>query len=181
MTGFSMTLDVGDLGMDALAEGAAAAARPAAQAGAQVFYDKAKANATRLGRVTGNLAASIYQVYSRDNSPKGVAQYHISWNHKKAPHGHLVEYGYVQRYVVYLDKRGQWKTLVRPNMAGRPKPKRNASQAAKDAYYMPLKGGPRLVGAKSFIRTAATPESMRAARNASIDAYWYALQRAGLL
>ena len=181
MAAFSLSLDLGDLGMDKLAEGAEEAARPAAQAGAQVFYDRAKANVAKLGKVTGSLDSSIYQVFSQDNSGKGRAQYHVSWNRKKAPHGHLVEYGHVQRYVVYIDKRGQWKTLVRPDMAGKPRPKRSAPQAVKDAYYVPLKGGPRVVGAKSFIRAAATPEVARAARNAMVDRYWFTLQEKGLL
>lgn len=179
--GFAIGVDLGDLGMDALADGAEAVVRPAAQAGAQVFYNQVRANVGRLGRITGNLARSIYQVYSADNSRPGVAQYHISWNQRKAPHGHLVEFGHVQRYVVYIDKRGQWKTLVRPEMRGKPRPKRSASQAVKDAYYVPLKGGPRIVGAKSFIRAAQTPDITRRARNAMVDAFWYGLEQKGLL
>lgn len=181
MPAFSMRLELADLGMDELAAGAEQATRPAAQAGAQVFYDRAKANVSKLGKVTGNLASSIYQVFSQDNSRAGRAEYHVSWNRKKAPHGHLVEYGHVQRYVTYIDKRGQWKTLVRPEMAGKPRPKRSAPQSVKDAYYVPLKGGPRVVGAKSFIRSAATPEVARAARNAMVDRYWFVLQEKGLL
>ena len=181
MPAFSMRMDLGDLGMDELASGAEAAVRPAAQAGAQVFYDRVKANVAKLGRKTGNLAASIYQVYSQDNSNQQRAQYHISWNHKKAPHGHLVEYGHVQRYVVYIDKRGQWKTLVRPNMKGKPRPKRSAPQSIKDAYYVPLKGGPRIVAPKAFMRPATSPEVVRAARNAMVDKFWFELERKGLL
>src|SRR5205085_5719958 len=41
----------------------------------------------------GALKASIYQVFSKDNSGSGHATYHVSWNAKKAPHGHLVEFG----------------------------------------------------------------------------------------
>ena len=181
MTAFTMTLDLSALGLDELVAGAEEAVRPAAQAGAQVYYDRVKANVAKIGRVSGNLAGSIYQVYSRDNSGKGVAQYHVSWNRRKAPHGHLVEYGHVQRYVTYIDKRGQWRTLVRPEMVGKPKPKRNAPQAMKDAYYVPLKGGPRVVGARSFVRAAKVPAVDRAARNAMIDTYWYTLERKGLL
>lgn len=181
MAAFSMRLDLGDLGMDELADGAQAAARPAAQAGAQVFYDRVKANVGKLGRKTGNLQRSIYQVFSQDNSSLGRAQYHVSWNNKKAPHGHLVEYGHVQRYVVYIDKRGEWKTAVRPQMAGKPRPKRSAPQSVKDAYYVPLKGGPRLVAPKAFLRPATTPEVARAARNAMVDRYWLTLQEKGLL
>lgn len=181
MSAFNIEVDLSQLGMDELADGAEAAARPAAQAGSQVLYDEVKRNVGALGRKTGNLDASIYQVFSRDNSRAGVAQYHVSWNRKKAPHGHLVEFGHLQRYVTYIDKRGQWKTLVRPEMVGKPRPKRSASQAVKDAYYVPLKGGPRLVGARSFVRKAATPGIARRARNAMVDRYWFELERKGLL
>lgn len=181
MSGFRIDVDLGDLGMDQLSDGAEAAARPSAQAGAQVFYDQVKANVRGIGRKTGNLDLSIYQVYSRDNSSKARAEYHISWNRKKAPHGHLVEFGHVQRYVVYIDKRGEWKTAVRPHMRGKPRPKRNAPLAVKDAYYMPLKGGPRIVGAKSFVRSAATPPIQRRARNAMVDRFWWELEQRGLL
>lgn len=179
--GFRIDVDLGDLGMDALADGAEAAVRPSAQAGAQVFYEAVKTNVNAIGKKTGNLAAGIYQVYSKDNSSKVRAQYHVSWNHAKAPHGHLVEFGHVQRYVVYLDKRGQWKTLVRPSMRGKPRPKRNAPLAVKDAYYVPLKGGPRIVGAKSFMRKAMSPQIARSARNAMVDRFWLELERKGLL
>lgn len=181
MSGFHIEVDLGDLRLDALADGAEAAVRPAAQAGAQVFYDRVKANVRGLGRKTGNLERSIYQVYSRDNSGKARAEYHVSWNRKKAPHGHLVEFGHIQRYVVYIDKRGQWKTLVRPSMRGKPKPKRSAPLSVKDAYYVPLKGGPKMVGAKRFIGSAATPSMRRLAQNTMIDSYWFELERRGLL
>jgi hypothetical protein len=181
MSGFRINVDVGDLGMDRIADGAEAAVRPSAQAGAQVFYAAVKTNVGAIGKVTGNLASSIYQVYSRDNSNKARAEYHISWNRKKAPHGHLVEFGHLQRYVVYVDKRGQWRTLVRPHMVGKPKPKRNAPQAVKDAYYMPRKGGPILVGARSFVRKATSPQIVRQARNAMVDRFWWDMEHKGLL
>lgn len=181
MSAFTIEVDLSQLGMDELAEGCEAAARPAAQAGSQVLYDEVKRNVNAIGRKTGRLAAAIYQAYSRDNSRDGVAQYHVSWNYGKAPHGHLVEFGHVQRYVTYIDKRGQWKTLVRPKMVGKRPPKRRDSQAVKDAYYVPLKGGPRMVAARPFIRPAATPAIARRARNAMVDRYWFELERRGLL
>ncbi len=67
--------------------------RPAAQAGAQVFYDQVKQNVNSIPVKTGNLRDSIYQVYSKDKSDENTAVYHISWNRKKAPHGHLIEFG----------------------------------------------------------------------------------------
>jgi hypothetical protein len=89
--------------------------RPAAQAGAEVLYRAVQRNVSALGRKTGNLADSIYQVFSDDNSEEGAAgyrraAYHVSWNHRKAPHGHLVEFGHIQKYKVYLGKDGKWYT-----------------------------------------------------------------------
>ena len=89
------------------------ALRPAAQAGAQVFYEHVRMNATMLMsskghwfhgtsfRKTGQkywfepgtLRDSIYQVYSKDNSTKEKATYHIAWNHQKCPYGFMVEFG----------------------------------------------------------------------------------------
>lgn len=146
LTGFERMLD--QLGTDV-----EAAARPAAQAAAAVFYRAVQSNVAAIGKDTGNLARGIYHAYSRDNSAPGRAVYHISWNARKAPHGHLVEFGHVQRYRVYINKRGEWKTMIRPGMAGKKKPSRDASQAVKDAYYVPL-AAPRQVAAQPFVRPA---------------------------
>lgn len=90
--------------MDNLAAECEAAARPAAQAMAQVLYDAVKANVARLKPKTGKLAASIYQAYSKEKSSPGHPVYHVSWNARKAPHGHLVEFGHLQRYEISFDK-----------------------------------------------------------------------------
>ncbi len=131
-----------------------AAARPAAQAGAQVLYEAVLQNVASIGRKSGNLAGSIYQVYSERQSGPGKATYHVSWNTRKAPHGHLLEFGHIQRYAVNLADDGNWYTLVRPSKRGQPRPKRRASQAEKDAYYVPRAGGPQQIAAKPFIRPA---------------------------
>jgi len=90
----------------------AQAVRPAAQAGAQVLYEAVKRNVAALGQETGNLQRAIYQAYSKDRSQGGKEVYHISWNARKAPHGHLVEFGYLQRYQVVKDRRtGKWITI----------------------------------------------------------------------
>lgn len=90
-------------GLDAITAGAQDQVRPAAQAGAQVLYDEVKVRVPvskktrklKSGRTVapGALRDSIYQVYSKDNSQAERATYHVSWNYKKAPHGHLVEFG----------------------------------------------------------------------------------------
>lgn len=144
-----------------------AAARPAAQAGAEVFYKQVKLNVAGLGRVTGNLDSAIYQAYSANNSGKGRAVYHVSWNAKKAPHGHLVEFGHIQRYKVFLAKNGRWYTAIQPGMKGKKAPARKAPQAVKDAYYVPL-AAPRQVAAQPFVRPAlaVAPQAAEASEKA---------------
>ena len=141
--------------VNATKEAAAAATRPAAQAGAQIYYDQVKLNVAALGRVTGNLDASIYQAYSAANSGADHATYHVSWNATKAPHGGLVENGHLQRYRYFQDEHGRVQIMIRPEKRGLPRPSRRASQAEKDAYYVPLPT-PIQVPAKAFVRRAAS-------------------------
>lgn len=138
------------------------ATRPAAQAGAQVFYDEAKARAPEskaphffYGRASkyggartiypfepGDLKKAIYQVFSRDNSSKSKATYHIAWNHQEVPYGFMVEFGHIQTRKVYLGSDGLWYT----------------SKALLD-------DGPKVVGPIPFLRPAAD-----AKRQDAIDA-----------
>ena len=154
----------------------------ATQAGAQVFYDEVKTRAGAFAN-NGNLAASIYQYRNKDEQRPGHAQYKISWRKggkKKdankdanaamaglpiAYHGQLVEYGYIQRYASYVGSDGQWYTAVRPEMRGKPAPKKRASQAVKDAYYVPRKGGPVQHAPRSFLRAG-----YEAAKGRAVDA-----------
>lgn len=146
--------------IDTLATDVEAAVRPAAQAGAQVLYDEVKKNVAGIGKVSGNLAASIYQAFSHDNSGKGYATYHVSWNHKKAPHGHLIENGHVRAFKSYIDKNGRWRTKIRNDVLAKmragqrvTKPSRSASFAEKAMFYEALPA-PVHVSAKSFVRNA---------------------------
>lgn len=104
--------------LDQIAQTARDAARPAAQAGAQVFYDevrirapvgdqaehefygdaskkapkgKKKAKAYLLKR--GGLRDAVFQYRRRHYDEGNRATYLVSWNHKKAPHGYMVEFG----------------------------------------------------------------------------------------
>lgn len=175
---FSLKADLAGLNalMDELGNRAKAASRPAAQAAAQVLYDEVRRNVAKIRRKTGNLHKSIYQVYSRRNSRKtqGVATYHVSWNQSKtkgAPHGHLVEYGHLQRYEYYKDDQGRIRPKVRPGMQGKPPPKSNGrNRAALDAYYVTLPT-PKQVAARPFVRPAAAkfPQAMEAARQVLME------------
>ena len=130
---------------------AAAAIRPASQAAAQVLYDRAKGNVRRIGKKTGKLERSIYQAYSKTQSNESRAVYEVSYNASTAPHGGLVEYGHIQRYVIYKTKNGQYRPLVRPEMRGKSKLGKGSSTAAKDAYYV-LLPVPKQVAAQPFLR-----------------------------
>lgn len=84
-----------------------AATRPAAQAGAEVIYQRARINAPvsqdshffyirgkKYGPYPpGNLRDSIYQVYSKEKSFKDVSTYQISFNKSEAPYGYIVHNG----------------------------------------------------------------------------------------
>lgn len=130
------------------------AIRPAAFAGANVLYKEMKGNAERIKKKTGNLSESIYIAYSPEESGEGRATYRVSWNAKKAPHGGLVEYGHLQRYVTYQRSDGKFVTKAKPGMKGKKKPSGRASQAAKDAYYV-LLANPVQVAALPFARPVA--------------------------
>lgn len=135
---FNLSIDVRafESEMEQLAERADKAARPAAQAGAQVLYERVKVNVASLGRKTGNLDSSIYQAYSADNSNESKAVYHISWNATKAPHGHLVEWGYIKRWQSIMIN-GKWVTLKnRPLATPVQVPGKAFMRRAKDAFPM---------------------------------------------
>ena len=135
---FNLSIDLSafESDMEQLADRAEKAARPAAQAGAQVLYERVKTNVAALGRKTGNLDSAIYQAFSANNSGEGKATYHISWNASKAPHGHLVEWGYIKRWQSIMIN-GKWVTLKnRPLAAPVQVPGKAFMRRAKDAIPM---------------------------------------------
>lgn len=83
------------------------ATRPAAQAGVQIIYDRARllapvSDSSHYFHIRGkkygpfppgNLRDSVYQVYSKDKSYKDVSTYHVSFNLQKAPYGIMVHNG----------------------------------------------------------------------------------------
>ena len=93
--------------LDATADRLHEATRPAAQAAAQVIYERAKSLAPVSDAAhkfygkrgvygpyaPGTLRDSIYQVFSKDKSYTDVSTYHVSWNALKAPYGGMVEAG----------------------------------------------------------------------------------------
>ncbi len=110
-----LTFDIDQRGLDAQIDAikakAEAAIRPAAQAGAQVYYDAAIAAAPKSDKghwfhgtsfkstgqkywfESGSLKNAVYQVYSKNQSSKTQAEYQVAWNHRKVPYGFMVAYG----------------------------------------------------------------------------------------
>lgn len=90
--------------LDGITKATQEAVRPAAQAGAQVLYErvrqeapvsKAAHNFHIEGRVygpfkPGSLRDSVYQVYAQGKSNKRKATYEVSFNHSEAPYGFMV-------------------------------------------------------------------------------------------
>ena len=79
--------------LDKITQAAGNATRPAAQAGAQVFYEEVRARApvgtkphsTKGKRQTyqpGNLRDSIYQAFMNKDSGEKSSSYRVSWNKK---------------------------------------------------------------------------------------------------
>ena len=88
--------------LDAITKAAGKATRPAAQAGAQVFYDEMKqrvpvsAKPHKSGKKTyspGTLRKAIYQAYAEKESSESRSTYRVSWNKSHAFYGRFIEYG----------------------------------------------------------------------------------------
>ena len=158
MSTFSISLDISalDRTIGGLTADCEEAARPAAQAMAQVLYDDVARRAAALGSKTGRLRSAIYQAFSARQSVDGRAVYHVSWNPKKAPHGHLVEFGHTMTHAAYFDeKRQRWFTDKRRPIA------------------------PRQVAAQPFVRPAIA--RFPAAQQAGFDRYLQELKERGVI
>ena len=107
---------------------------------------------------TATLAAGIWAVLRAWSTPGGKATYHVSWNPRKAPHGHLVEWGHLQRYEVSRD----------------PKTDRFITHRDK-----PL-ATPRQVSGRPFIRPALAAKG-EAAQQAMRDRYLEELRQRGVV
>jgi len=82
-------------------------ARSMAVAGGTVIRDEAKQYAPVKD---GVLRDAIYLAYRGAYSNDKQVTYSISWNAKKAPHGHLIEFGHWQPFVTIKRSDGSWIT-----------------------------------------------------------------------
>jgi HK97 gp10 family phage protein len=108
MTGSSLDVSGWLAGLDKLGGPARVSlARSMAVAGGQVLRDEAKRQAPVDD---GTLRDSIYLAYKDGKSNDKQVVYSVTWNSKKAPHGHLLEFGHWQPYVVRKLPNGDWFT-----------------------------------------------------------------------
>ncbi|CAB3675919.1 hypothetical protein LMG26690_01323 [Achromobacter animicus] len=89
-------------------------ARSMAVAGGEVLRDEAKA---RVNTHNGVLGAAIYLAFRERHSTEQEVQYAVTWNKRKAPHGHLVEFGHWQIYAVIRKPDGSYVTDKRRRLA----------------------------------------------------------------
>ncbi|MDC8756259.1 HK97-gp10 family putative phage morphogenesis protein [Janthinobacterium fluminis] len=59
---------------------------------ATVVYTEVKLNASK-NKKSGLLLSAIYRKYSPEKSGDARQTYRVSWNKRRAPHGHLLEFG----------------------------------------------------------------------------------------
>lgn len=90
-------------------------ARRMAVEGGVLLRDAAKSNAMMAANkegepVTGLLASAIILAQDKRNTTGTVFVYNVAWDSKRAPHGHLIEFGHWQTHVVYKADNGQWYT-----------------------------------------------------------------------
>jgi hypothetical protein len=76
----------------------------------EVLRDEAKLLAPKE---SGKLASSIYLAFKDAQSTEERVVYSVSWNHKTAPHGHLIEFGHWQPYKVIKTPAGWFTTKER--------------------------------------------------------------------
>jgi len=93
-------------GLDSLAEMTTSVARSMGVAAGQAVRDEAKA---RAPVEDGTLRDSIYLAYRNGESTESLVVYQVSWNSKKAPHGHLLEFGHWRRNVLVRGEDGRWR------------------------------------------------------------------------
>jgi HK97 gp10 family phage protein len=82
-------------------------ARSMAVAGGTVYRDEAILLAPKE---SGLLKSAIYLAFKEARSNDEKVTYSITWNAKKAPHGHLLEFGHWQDFATYKGSDGKWYT-----------------------------------------------------------------------
>jgi len=96
-------------GLDNLAEMTTSVARSMGVGAGQAVRDEAKA---RAPVDDGTLRDAIYLAYRDGESTESKVVYQVSWNAKKAPHGHLLEFGHWRTNVLVRGEDGKWRATT---------------------------------------------------------------------
>lgn len=90
-------------------------ARRMAVSGARIIRNEARLRAPNGGANfsanPGLLKSAMYVVFNQTLSSGTAKTYSVSWNRKKAPHGHLVEFGHWQPYIYKRFPDGSYRTI----------------------------------------------------------------------
>lgn len=103
-------------------------ARRMCVSGGIVLRDEAKVRALRApnwkfnptswgSQKKGTLSSAIYLAFNEKLSNTYQFTYSVSWNHRIAPYGKLVEFGYLMRYAFFKDRTGEYHTVKRIKLA----------------------------------------------------------------
>ncbi|WP_439444441.1 HK97 gp10 family phage protein [Xanthomonas translucens pv. translucens] len=96
-------------GLDNLSGMSTRVARSMGVAAGQVVRDQAKA---RVSVKSGKLKVAIYLAYRDTISTDTRIVYSVTWNAKKAPHGHLVEFGHWRINELLRGEDGLWRATT---------------------------------------------------------------------
>ena len=107
-------------------------ARSMAVAGGKVLRDEAKQQAPME---SGRLKESIYLAFKDGESSERQVVYSVSWNHRLAPHGHLIEFGHWQPYEVVRLPSGEWITTTKKRATPKWTPAKPFLRPAFDAAH----------------------------------------------
>lgn len=98
--------------LDGLPELRVPLSRSMAVAAGKVFRDEAKARAPvgteGESKAPGTLRDALYLAYKTNSNTEKEVRYWVTWNAKKAPHGHLIEFGHWQTHVARKGRGGRW-------------------------------------------------------------------------
>lgn len=103
-----VNFDMGDVedGLEKLGEHVYDVSRAMGAAVGIAMRNEAKQQAPKK---SGKLASAVYVAFDDDSTSTKIV-YSVSWNRKKAPHGHLLEFGHWMTYEVAQNAKGQWFT-----------------------------------------------------------------------
>lgn len=112
--------------LDRIAGAKESLARRMGVTGSEIWRDEARMRAPVGDHIDGSknpglLRDSIRHAFNKRDSNSNRFVYSVSWNHRRAPHGHLIEFGHWMPYMYGTDGLGNFWTYKDRPMPGGPK------------------------------------------------------------